>query len=93
MWYNTHRLNNLSIKCKCNQCGEQLILEKTITRKSDRSFAPVVVNTYRCSNKLCQEGIDQRVAKKIEIRHEQEMARQKRLQKVVPKNISRNNHA
>lgn len=78
-------MNNSSseIKRKCNQCGEDLVLQKTTTLKSERSFAPMTQNTYRCSNKTCQDEIDKRTSKRIELKNEQEMARQKRLEKTA----------
>jgi hypothetical protein len=78
-------VNNTSseTKRKCNQCGEDLVLQKTTTLKSERSFAPMTQNTYRCSNKACQDEIDKRTSKRIELKNEQEMARQKRLEKTA----------
>ena len=78
-------MNNSSsdISRKCNQCGEDLVLQKTTTLKSERSFAPMTQNTYRCSNKTCQDEIDKRTSKRIELKNEQEMARQKRLEKTA----------
>lgn len=68
---------------KCNQCGNDLVLQKTTTLKSERSFAPMTQNTYRCSNQACQDEIDKRTSKRIELKNEQEMARQKRLEKTA----------
>lgn len=44
-------------------------------------------NTYRCSNKTCQDEIDKRTTKRIELRNEQELARQKRLEKTAEDKI------
>jgi len=70
-----------SPKRTCNQCGCDLILKKTRTEKTERSFASITVNTYICSNKECQDEIDKKTAKRIELRNEQELARQRRLEK------------
>lgn len=87
LWYTLQALNNLKItsspKPKCNQCGCELILQTTITEKSERSFAPMTRITYRCSNQACQDSIDDRVAKKLALKNEQDLARQKRLEKTA----------
>lgn len=80
-------LNSSSLSLKCNQCGCDLVLQKTTTLKSERSFAPMTQNTYRCSNKTCQDEIDKRTSKRIELRNEQELARQKRLEKTAEDKI------
>lgn len=67
---------------KCNQCGSDLILKETKTEKSEKSFASTTVTTYLCSNKSCQEEIDKRTAKRIALKAEQDLARQKRLEKI-----------
>lgn len=66
---------------RCNQCGAELVIQKITTQKNEHSFAATAVTKYQCSNKECQEEIDKRTAKRIEIRTEQELARQKRLEK------------
>lgn len=67
----------------CNQCGSDLVLQKTTTLKSERSFAPMTQNSYRCSNKICQDEIDKKTAKRIELKNDQEKARQERLEKTA----------
>ncbi len=76
------KANNLP-SLKCNQCGSDLILQETKTEKSERNFSSMTSTKYQCSNKECQDEIDKRTAKRIEIRREQELARQKRLEKTV----------
>jgi len=79
-------LNNtttISASLKCNQCGCELILQKTGIRNTQNCFFPTTVITYRCSNKSCQEEIDKKTVKRIELRHEQELARQKRLENMT----------
>lgn len=76
-------LNNLtpSLNPKCNQCGADLVLQKTTTQKSEHRFASMTQNSYRCSNKSCQDEIDKKLIKRLELKQEQELARQKRLNK------------
>lgn len=77
----TLNTNKESSGLKCNQCGCDLILKKTKTQKTDSTFSNTTVSTYVCSNKVCQDEIDKRTAKRIELRNEQELARQRRLNK------------
>jgi hypothetical protein len=75
--------NTLHSIPKCNQCGSDLVLQKTTTQKSEHSFASMTQNSYRCSNKSCQDEIDKRSIKRMELKKEQELAREKRLNKKV----------
>lgn len=85
LWYNLKRLSNKSNSsiAKCNQCGCDLIIQTSRTEKSERSFASTTIITYRCSNQSCQDEIDKKTAKRIELKNEQELARQKRLEQVI----------
>lgn len=78
-------LNNLTTSSnpKCNQCGADLVLKKTTTQKSEHRFASMTQNSYRCSNKSCQDEIDKKLIKRLELKQEQELARQKRLNKPI----------
>lgn len=86
MCYNTLALNTdlASSTLKCNQCGADLIVKKTTTSKNERSFSSMTVTVYLCSNKECQEEIDKRTAKRLELKNEQDLARQRRLAKNKP---------
>lgn len=79
--YNTQTLSNQTSETirKCNQCGNDLILQKSSTSKGENSFSPMVQNTYRCSNKACQDEIDKKILKQIELKNEQALAKQRRL--------------
>lgn len=82
MWYNGFTLSNLPSNLptpKCNQCGSDLITLNKKTEKIGNSFSPMTTTTYRCSNQECQDEIDRRVSKRIELREERELARQNRL--------------
>lgn len=84
--YTTQALNNTKTNSntpKCNQCGSDLILQATTTEKDQRSFAPMTRMTYLCSNQACQDGINDRTAKRIALKNEQDLARQKRLEKAA----------
>lgn len=76
-------LNNITLSSnpKCNQCGANLVLKKTTTQKSEHRFASMTQNSYRCSNKSCQDEIDKKLIKRLELKQEQELARQRRLNK------------
>lgn len=83
LWYNGCTLSDSpsnSITPKCNQCGCNLVLVKKKTAQIGNSFSPMTTTTYRCSNQECQDEIDRRVCKRIELREERELARQNRLQ-------------
>lgn len=86
MCYNTLALNTdlTSAILKCNQCGADLIVKKTTTSKNERSFSSMTLTIYLCSNKECQEEIDKRTAKRLELKNEQDLARQRRLAKNKP---------
>lgn len=61
----------------CNQCGKKLIfVGKTETKDS---FSKMVVTTYKCSDKLCQAGIDKRTKARIKLQKEQDSAKQARV--------------
>lgn len=75
----------MSTTPKCNQCGADLILKTTRTEKSERCFAAMTVTTYRCSNQICQDEIDKRTAKRLELKAQQDLARQERLKKATAK--------
>lgn len=78
--YNTQTLSKQpSEKRKCNQCGSILIIQKTTTLKSENSFSALTQTSYRCSNQKCQDEIDKKILKQIELKNEQEIAKQKRL--------------
>jgi len=83
LWYNgctlSNQTSNLSIP-KCNQCGCDLVLVKQKTEKIGNAFSPMTTTTYRCSNQECQDEIDRRVTKHLQLREERELARQNRLQ-------------
>lgn len=70
------------IKQKCSQCGSELILQKTIVHQSERSFSATTITTYRCSNQSCQDEIDKKTTARLALKKEQELARQKRLEKI-----------
>lgn len=80
--YNAAALNNtdnITTVLTCNQCGCDLVLQQTNVRKTEHSFSPTTVITYRCSNQACQDEIDKKTAKRIELKQEQDLARQRRL--------------
>ncbi|MDO8498385.1 MAG: hypothetical protein Q7S44_01220 [bacterium] len=74
--------NNSQTSPTCNQCGSKLILLETKVQKLEKSFSAMTTTIFRCSNKICQDEIDKRTAKRIELRNEQEIARQNRLNRM-----------
>lgn len=80
MWYNAPALNNiLNSHPKCNQCGCDLILVSQKTEKLGNSVMPMTTTVYRCSNQSCQEEIDKKISKHLELKEEREVSRQNRL--------------
>lgn len=73
---NTH--TNLT-HLKCNDCGSDLVIVEETTMTLGNNLYPITKTIYRCTNKECQDDSDQKNAKRAEVRHDQEMARQKRL--------------
>ena len=43
---------------KCSRCGNKLALTKKKKQKLEGYSHPVVISTYKCSNKICQDQID-----------------------------------
>ncbi len=81
MWYNSSTLSNsFPMNAKCNQCGCDLVLVTQKTERIGNAFSAMTKTTYRCSNQECQDEIDRRVNKNLELRQERELARQNRLQ-------------
>lgn len=62
---------------RCNQCGADLILIKTVIEEKDLP-SPVTTLIYRCSNKECQEEIDKKSVAHIKRFKEQEKAQANR---------------
>lgn len=86
--YNTQALNNkniISTTLKCNQCGSELVLQETGVRQTGNSFSSTTVTKYRCSNQVCQDEIDKNTAKRIELKIEQDKAKQRRLANMTNK--------
>ncbi len=71
---------------KCNQCGSSVILVKHKTQKLEYNFSAITINTYRCSNKSCQESIDKKTEGRIKLQKEQEIAKKKRLKSIIKTN-------
>lgn len=63
---------------KCIDCGSELILMEVTVHTSGNNPSPITKTTYRCSNDACQEECDKRTAKRIEIKREQDLARENR---------------
>ena len=62
---------------RCSHCGKRLIfVGKTETKDT---FSKVVTTIYRCSDKLCQEGIDKRTKARIKLQKEQDFAKKARV--------------
>lgn len=85
MWYNTHALNTSEKKLEpqCHDCGCALILVEVATFTVGNNPSPITKTTYRCPNKECQEESDKRAAKRLELRLEQEQARENRKKKAT----------
>lgn len=66
--------NNL----KCRECGNTLILVEVTTRTIDKNPSPITKSTFRCSNNACQAEADKRDKKRVELKKEQEEARELR---------------
>jgi len=61
----------------CSQCGRKLIfVGKTETNDT---FSKVVTTIYRCSDNICQEGIDKRTRARIKLQKEQDSAKKARI--------------
>ncbi len=62
------------IKRRCNQCGSDLILVKTVVEDKN-SPSPVTSLIYSCSDKSCQANINKKTIARRKYFKEQEKAR------------------
>lgn len=69
---------------KCHGCGRDLILVKTSSYTIDNNPSPITKTTYRCSDDVCQEESEKRAAKKLELKLEQDLARENRKKALHP---------
>lgn len=82
MWYNTPALNTSTqnrISLKCSNCGSELIFVEEVTVTIGNSLYPMTKTTYRCSNQVCQDETDRKVAKNLELKKEREQLKENRL--------------
>lgn len=88
--YNSHSLNTpkeSSTKpapLKCHGCGSDLILVKVVVHTVDNNPYPITKTTYRCSDDVCQAESEKRAAKKLELKLEQDLARENRRKALHP---------
>ncbi len=72
---------------KCHVCGSNLILTEVMTHTIGNNFSPITRNTYRCSNSACQKDTDEKTAKRIKLKREQEEAQAIRKQEALAKTL------
>ncbi len=72
---------------KCNVCGCDLILMEVMTHTIGNNFSPITKNTYHCSNEVCQKDTDEKTAKRIKLKKEQEDAQAIRKQESLAKTL------
>ncbi|OGH18691.1 MAG: hypothetical protein A3C22_00790 [Candidatus Levybacteria bacterium RIFCSPHIGHO2_02_FULL_37_10] len=71
----------------CSQCGKKLIFVRKIETKD--TFSKMIITTYKCSDKLCQTGIDKRTKARIKLQKEQDSAKIERVKTKMRLNKSK----
>lgn len=67
----------------CIDCGSKLVQVAVTTQTLGNNPSPITKTTYRCSNIACQEECDKRTAKQLELKKEQELARENRKKRLA----------
>jgi hypothetical protein len=67
---------------KCHECGSYLLLVGQEIETGVGQYSPVTTSIYNCSNPECQADFEKKTAQRMKIHKEQEVAKQKRIEKM-----------